>query len=251
MNEGGPSLPHLPPTAGARSPPERKWPACLNRNQATAAQQDGADFVSLSHTYGHTHAVNSTPAVCTEVAASLFSLLTYMIIFLTGKRGRGQGERVFSCGMTAFHFMRATSFLNSSCGDVQGIKPKLSKSHIIYFTHPALRQTHLNLLLMLVTLQCIPFFSLLFSTPPLIPPWANAITAHYKNTYSPILSCTVTHSSCTQEKRSRITPPCPLLYHDDCSVQPSFDPKKILPFNLHTLSPFTCWARQSVSPWSS
>lgn len=72
MNEGAPSLPHLPPTAGALSPPERKWPACLNRNQATAAQQDGADFVSLLHTYGHTHAENKTPAVCTKVAAAVY-----------------------------------------------------------------------------------------------------------------------------------------------------------------------------------
>lgn len=37
-----------------------------------AAQQDGADFASLPHTYGHMHAEINTPAVCAEVAATVY-----------------------------------------------------------------------------------------------------------------------------------------------------------------------------------
>lgn len=50
-------------------------------------------------------------------------------------------------GLEEFHYMRAGLFLSSSCGDVNGRKPKVSKRQIIRLTNLELCQTHLNLLI--------------------------------------------------------------------------------------------------------
>lgn len=87
MNEGGLSLPLLPPTTAAPFCQERKWPACLSRNQAMAAQQDGNSvcvqgpyFLSLTHS--HPLAEKHTSCVHLSSSYHLFSALNNLVILL-------------------------------------------------------------------------------------------------------------------------------------------------------------------------
>lgn len=141
MNEGGLSLPLLPPTTNPFSP-ERKWPACLNRNQAMAAQQDDNSVCvqgtySLSLTHSHPLAEKHTSSVHLSSSYYLFSALIHLVILLhalwysrererEGEEGSGGIEYLGEGWKTVFDetvwgvSLHEGQFVfhNSSCGDV-------------------------------------------------------------------------------------------------------------------------------------
>ena len=188
----------LPPTVGP-SPPERKWPACQNRNQAMSTQQDNTNFVCIL-----THI--QMPMQCAlSVCQQLSQVLLFQEIFwLTSLEGlcdpvgrylylyynRHKYEWKENAKMKMWSF---TIWGNAS-SSVQAV----DTIQFIHLVNLQLCQILINgseckLLLQLQFLPH-PFFLRLF-TPPLSPSYANLFTAHNKYTYSAILSSTVTQRS--------------------------------------------------------